>query len=201
MKFKTHKHIAWYLIGILLIGLAAWLIAKTEKHFAMSVFIHGAAGREVIPLRQQGLLWVNLGAEKRGIALNGNGEARINDIPASLLNKKALVSLDASGYELIEPKPLITLSNEAVYLAVRMRMLPLSGQVKDTLGNVVTGAMVRVGEYSVQTDENGWFMLNVPRNLPEKDQQMSVAIAGYQAYQIPITLDEHPLSLILQPAK
>lgn len=201
MKLAHKKNIALYLIGILLLGFAAWLIFKPEKHFAMSVFIHGEAGREVVPLRQQGMLWVSLGSEKRGIALNEKGEARISDIPPSLQNKKVAVSLDASGYELIEPKPLITLSTEAVYLAVRLRMLPLSGQVKDTLGNIVTGAQVRVGEYTTQTDENGWYMLNVPRNLPEKDQQMSVDSAGYKAYQIPITLNDQPLALILQTAK
>ncbi len=198
---KIRLHLAWYFIAIILLGLTACDQLKTEERFAMSVFVHGEAGREVIPLKRDGILTVDLGTEKKSFALNEQGEARITNIPQSLRDKQVKVTLAAAGYELLDPNGIIKLSPENVYLPVRMITLPISGQVQDTKGNVVTGAQVRVGEYTTQTDENGWYLLNVPRNLPASNQTLTVSIVGYQAYKIPVILDSNPQTLILQPEK
>ncbi|MDD4962618.1 MAG: carboxypeptidase-like regulatory domain-containing protein [Gallionella sp.] len=198
---KIRMHLAWYFIAIVLLGLTACDQLKTEENFAMSVFVHGEAGRDVIPLKRDGILTVDLGTEKKSFALNEQGEARITEIPQSLHDKQVKVTLAAAGYELLDPSGIIKLSPENVYLAVRMITLPISGQVQDTKGNIISGAKVSVGQYATQTDENGWYMLKLPRNLPEKDQSLEVSIAGYKPYKIPVLMEEAPQTLILQREK
>lgn len=198
---KTRIHLAWYFIAIVLLGLTACDQLKPEERFAMSVFVHGEAGKTDIPLKRDGILTVDLGTEQKSFALNEQGEARITDIPASQRDKQVKVSLAAAGYELLDPSGIIKLSPENIYLPVRMITLPISGQVQDTQGNIISGARVSVGQYATQTDENGWYMLKVPRNLSAKEQSLEVAIVGYKPYKIPVLMEEAPQTLILQPEK
>lgn len=198
---KIRMHLIWYFIAIILLGLTACDQVKTEERFDMSVFVHGEAGKTDIPLKRNGILTVDLGAEKKSFALNEQGEARITNLPASQRDKQVKVTLAAAGYELLAPSGIIKLSPENVYLAVKLITLPISGQVQDTQGNIISGAKVNVGQYATQTDENGWYMLKIPRNLSTSEQSLKVTIVGYKPYKIPVLLDEAPQTLILQPEK
>lgn len=195
MKFIQKNHIALYLIGILLVGIAAWLMFKPADYFEMSVQVKDEATHQA--LRQTGELILQIGAEKRHARIQ-QGEAHFTGIPLALQGSRVPVTLEVLGYNLDKTSSQVLLGTETATLVAQAIALHLSGQVQDGQQQPVAGAKIDLDRYHTQTDENGWFALTIPANLLEHPQNLRVTAMGFQPYHIPAISDERPQTLILK---
>ena len=69
---------------------------------------------------------------------------------------------------------------------VETAMAPVSGTVKDTEGNLIAGATVRIGTNAAETDENGRYSFE---GIQVGDYAFAVTKSGYQAYSTTVTVE------------
>ena len=69
---------------------------------------------------------------------------------------------------------------------IETAMAPVSGTVKDTEGNLIAGATVRIGTNAAETDENGVYSFE---GIQVGEYAFAVTKAGYQAYSSTVTVE------------
>ena len=69
---------------------------------------------------------------------------------------------------------------------IETAMAPVSGTVKDTEGNLIAGATVRIGTNAAETDENGRYSFE---GIQVGEYAFAVTKAGYQAYSTTVTVE------------
>jgi hypothetical protein len=183
---------------LVVVGLGFKFVEPPLARFDLTVFVHGEAGRQAMVLRNRGALLLDLGADRRRETIGDKGEVRFVGIPADQRGRIVPVTLEAEGYELVDPKTELKLSTEIVYLAVRPASLQLSGRVQDETGRAVPGAKLRLSTYTAQTMEDGWFSFKVPSNLPETERTLYVTAPGFEPSHLQATPGSNPLTVVLQ---
>jgi hypothetical protein len=196
MKFTKKHYIVLYLIGILLTGISAWLMFKPAEYFDMMVIVKDAATQQVV--HQGGSLSLDLGSEKRRVTINAQGEAHFIGIPTAQIGNHVGVMLDVAGYTLPKASSQLRLGKELATLNIAVITVRLSGQVIDTQQQPVANAQIDLAQSHTQTDENGWFVLDVPSTLLNNGQRLHVTALGFKPYQITAISDDRPQTLILQ---
>ena len=69
---------------------------------------------------------------------------------------------------------------------IETAMAPVSGTVKDTEGNLIAGATVRIGTNAAETDENGRYAFE---GVQVGEYAFAVTKAGYQAYSTTVVVE------------
>jgi hypothetical protein len=188
-------------VMFLVILLGFLLVPRPRERFDLTVFVHGEAGRNALVLRKRGKIFLDLGADRRSEAIGEKGEARFVGIPADHRDSSVSVSLDAEDYELVDQSDArVKLDSEAVYLTVRPKILPLQGKVLDSRSRPLAGAQIRIGGRSAVTDSDGRFNLQLPADLPERDQVLTITAPNHAPWRGQVAPGGNPLSVQLEPA-
>lgn len=87
--------------------------------FAITVRLHGPAGREDRILRNQGRVWMYLPTGRRSEFVDASGEARFRNVPGEVHGQEIGFRVVADGFELVEPDKSVRLTGDEVYLPVR----------------------------------------------------------------------------------
>lgn len=189
-----------YLALVALLLTVTGLLFKPADYFEMQVTVLDETTHQ--PTHLEGSLTLDLGTEKRRATLDTQlGIAHFSGLPAALHDTVATISLDMSGYTLPKSAAQIHLGKTNVTLNVQTIKLKLTGQVQDTQQQPIAGAQVDLAQLHTQTDENGWFSLEVPITLLNKTERLHVTALGYKPYQIVAIQDERPQVLLLQREK
>ncbi|WP_176753898.1 carboxypeptidase-like regulatory domain-containing protein [Nitrosomonas mobilis] len=183
---------------LVIVGLGFKFVEPPLARFDLTVFVHGEAGPQAIVLRNQGALLLDLGADRRRETIGDKGEVRFVGIPNDQRGRTVPVSLEAEGYELVDPKAGVRLSAETAYLAVRPASLQLSGRVQDEKGRAVPGAKLRLSTYTARSMEDGWFSFKVPSNLPISERTLYVTAPGFEPSHLQITPGANQLTVVLE---
>ncbi|HNO74170.1 MAG TPA: carboxypeptidase-like regulatory domain-containing protein [Nitrosomonas mobilis] len=183
---------------LVIVGLGFKFVEPPLARFDLTVFVHGEAGPQAIALRNQGALLLDLGADRRRETIGDKGEVRFVGIPNDQRGRTVPVSLEAEGYELVDPKAEVKLSAEIAYLAVRPASLQLSGRVQDEKGRAVPGAKLRLSTYTARSMEDGWFSFKVPSNLPISERTLYVAASGFEPSHLQVTPGANPHTVVLE---
>jgi len=162
-----------------LVVILGFRLAPQSSNFALTVYVHGPAGQQDSPLRSQGEVWLDLGGDRRNVAIDDKGQAIFPEIPASFRGQKVNVGLDVSGYERRDTRPLL-LEGTSLYVEVRRKPLHITGNVVDEIQSPVVGAIVSVAGISTKTLEQGRFDLELPSGRVQDDMVMRVSADGYQ---------------------
>lgn len=179
------------------VGLGFMWVPSPLARFDLTVFVHGEAGNQAMVLRNRGALLLDFGADRRRETIGDKGEVRFVGIPKDQRGKTVSVSLDADGYELVEPSAQVKLSSESVYLAVRPAFLALHGWVLDQDNTPVADAHLRLSSYTAQTTKDGWFSFKVPSNLPVTERTLSVTAPGFEPGRVQATPGSNELTVKL----
>ncbi len=194
----TRKQRSLLTIAIVLLLLTvSWLLFKPTDYFEMQVTVLDETTHQ--PPHLNGSLTLDIGAEKRRATLDTQlGVAHFSGLPAALHDTVATISLDMNGYNLPKSAAQLRLPKGNVTLSVQVIKFKLSGQVQDTQQQPIAGAQIDLVQYHTQTDENGWFTLEVPVTLLNKTERLRVTALGFKPYQLVAIQDERPQVLLLQ---
>src|SRR6185437_5459403 len=95
---------------LVVVGLGFKFVEPPPARFDLTVFVHGEAERQAMVLRNRGALLLDLGADRRREAIGDKGEVRFVGIPTDQRGRIVPVTLEAEGYELVDPKTELKLS-------------------------------------------------------------------------------------------
>lgn len=200
MPLTRKQRSSLYIAIVLLLLAVSWLLLKPTDYFEMQITVLDDITHQ--PTHQNGSLTLDLGSEKRRATVDTQlGVAHFSGLPAALHDTVATISLDMSGYNLPKSAAQLPLSKGNVTLNVQVVKFKLNGQVQDTHQQPIAGAQVDLVQFHTQTDENGWFTLDVPVTLLNKTERLHVTALGYTPYQIVAIQDERPQVLLLQHEK
>lgn len=185
-------------VVMLIVVILGFQFAPPPSRFDLTVFVQGEGGRQNMVLRNRGALLLDLGTDRRRETIGDKGEVRFVGIPNDQRGRTVPVSLEAEGYELVDPKAEVKLSTETAYLAVRPASLQLSGRVQDEKGRAVPGAKLRLSTYTTQSMEDGWFSFKVPSDLPMTERTLYVTAPGFESSHLQATPGSNPLTVVLQ---
>lgn len=184
-------------IIVLLLLTVSWLLFKPTDYFEMQITVLDETTHQ--PTHQNGSLTLDLGSEKRRATVDTQlGIAHFSGLPAVLHDTLATVSLDMNGYNLPKSTAQLRLNKSNVTLNVQASKFTLSGQVQDTHQQPIAAAQVDLAQFHTQTDENGWFTLEVPVTLLNKTERLHVTALGFKPYQLVAVQDQRPQVLLLQ---
>ena len=127
-------------VMLLVMVLGFYFVPAPAQQFNVTVFLHGAAGRQAVVLRNNGKLSLDLGADRRTESVGDKGEVRFAGIPANMRGQEIALALDADKYELADPNMKIRLNQDVFYAAVRPKRLRLAGYVSDDRGRPLAQA-------------------------------------------------------------
>ena len=178
-------------LRVLVLGF--YYVPAPKQRFDLTVFIHSEAGRHIAPLRNQGRVFLDLGADRRVESIGDKGEARFVGIPADLRDRKVTIALESNDYEPADPTGTVELNQETVYVAVRAKRLHLTGEIADAQGRPLPGARASIAGFAATTDVDGRFDIVLPANLPEGDRTITITANGFEPWRGQATPGGNPL--------
>ncbi|HEX3531484.1 MAG TPA: SEFIR domain-containing protein [Thermoanaerobaculia bacterium] len=185
-EFRSARKLLYAMFAlVVLMGLLLW---KSEflarfglTNFPLTVSVHDEAGPQDLILRGQGSILLDLGTDRRQKPIDDNGQVFFPEIPASFRGQTVNVMLDASGYELVNPRPR-KLDGPNLYLAVRRKPGRIAGRVQDEAGNPLTGASIDIAGISAITDHAGRFEVTIPADRLQSELSLQITAQGYTTW-------------------
>jgi hypothetical protein len=185
------------IVGLLLIVILGFVLPKPASNFPLTVYVHGSAGQQDIPLRNRGEVWLDLGGDRRSEHIGERGEAFFKEVPANFHGQKVNVTLDASGYERSDNGRL-ELEGTSLYVEVKRKSCRIAGSVVDENGKPVIGATVSVANVSTLSKKLGLFDLVVPSDQVLDLMILRVSAPGYQTWSEMVMPNGAPVSAMLR---
>jgi hypothetical protein len=189
------------IVGFLLVVILGFVLVPDPSPFAVTIFVHGEAGKQELLLRNRGAVLLDLGADRRRELIGDRGQAYFAGIPSTFRGQDVRVLIDAEGYELINAEATVKLEGPSVYLPVRTKAVTVTGYVKTTEGQPVATATVSVAGQSVKTDTSGFFRLSVPGVVANENTSLHVDAPGYVSWNSLITPGGNEISVQLRRGK
>lgn len=168
-------------IMLLVLFLGFTFVPAPKQGFDLTVFVHGEAGLNVMPLRNHGRVFLDLGGYRHSESIGEKGEARF-PISADLRDREVPIALESDVYE-FDPKATIKLSQEAVYVAARAKRLHFTGEISDENGQPLPQARVSIAGVVKHTDADGRFDIVLPTDLPEGNRGVTITANGFEPWR------------------
>jgi hypothetical protein len=165
--------------AFLLVVILGFVLVKPITTFPMTVYVHGAAGRQDIVLQNSGYVLLDLGGDRRRQPIGADGQAYFPEIPANFLGQEVPISVESDGYEPTKPDEKYRLSGSSLYLSVQKKAGRISGRVQDEHGNALAGVRIEVAGLSAVTDSAGHFEFTIPGDRLQQELELSAVAGGY----------------------
>ncbi len=149
------------------------------KFTSVTVFVHGKSGRQDMILRQQGFVLMDVGNERKRASINENGQAFFQNLQ---IGDTVQLNVDFSEpYKATQPNKKYVIEDEgSIYLETALQGLDkVFGTVLDG-DNPLPGVLVSIGSLRDTTDETGYYEIQIPENLQQKQQEVKFTKSGYK---------------------
>lgn len=170
-----------------------------ESSFSATVYLHGPAGRQDLPLRGQGKVFLDLGADRRDRPIGANGEAVFLGIPAEFRGRPAAIAIEADLFALAAREVAPLLQEGGIYLEVRRLDFEFRGRAQAEDGEPVAGAKVRACDREAVTTDDGSFVLLCPGAFLARENTLSVQKDGYRVWRQTIIAGSNEIVAVLVP--
>lgn len=184
-------------VGFALVMIGGFILPPPATNFPLTVYVHGPAGPQDLPLRNQGEVLLDLGGDRRRQPIGDAGQASFLEIPSSFRGQKINVALLAPDHERADPGPL-ALKGQSLYLSVRRKAVPIAGETVDESGRAIARARVSVAGISTISDGNGRFSLVVPSEQAQDELILRVDAQGYEAWRQTVVPNGGPIAAVLR---
>jgi hypothetical protein len=184
-------------VGFALVLIGGFFLPPPATNFPLTVFVHGPAGPQDLPLRNQGEVMLDLGSERRRQPIGDAGQASFLEIPSSFRGQRINVTLLASDYERADRGPL-PLKEQSLYLSVRRKAVPIAGETVDENGRPIPRARVSVAGISTTSNGDGRFSLVVPSEQAQDELVLRVDAEGYEAWRQTVVPNGGPIAAVLR---
>lgn len=170
-----------------------------EPSFTATVYLHGPEGRQDIPLRDEGVVFLDIGAHRRDPQIGKSGEAVFVEIPAQFRGRRAVIGLEAEGFALVKREEAPILQEGGIYLEIRRLDFEFRGRAQDGEGEPVSGAKVRACGQEASTTEDGSFALLCPGASLDRDNTLSVQKDGFKVWRQIVVPGSNEIVAVLAP--
>jgi hypothetical protein len=184
-------------VVFLLVILGGFMLVPSPRAFALTVYVHGPAGRQDLVLRNEGHVILDLGGDRRREKIGDKGEAYFR-IPPEFRGQRVPVGVESEAYETAAPSEDLKLDTDRLYLRVRRKSGHLTGRVQDREGNAVPGASIQVAGVSVSTGPDGRFEISIPGERMKPEFSLTAAAGGYATQSHTVVANANEITIILQ---
>lgn len=196
---------AWLSLGGVMAGLLLLVLflrnarelPPPATNFPLTVYVHGPAGPQDLPLRNDGAVLLDLGGDRRREAIGDRGQAVFPEIPANFRGRKVNITLDAAKYERTDNSQ-VPLDGTSIYLKVRRKPSHITGNVTDSRGSPVAGAAVSVAGMSTVSGKQGQFDLTLSHDQIEDQMILRVAAKGYPTWSQEVLPNGGAVTVVLE---
>jgi hypothetical protein len=185
------------IVGFALVMIGGFILPPPATNFPLTVYVHGPAGPQDLPLRNQGEVLLDLGGDRRRQPIGDAGEALFLEIPPSFRGQNINVALLAPDHERASRGP-VALKGQSLYLSVRRKAVPIAGETVDESGRPIARARVSVAGISTISDGNGRFSLVVPSEQAQDELILRVDAEGYEAWRQTVVPNGGPIAAVLR---
>jgi hypothetical protein len=185
------------IVGFALVVIGGFFLPPPASNFPLTVYVHGSAGQQDLPLRNQGDVLLDLGGDRRSAPIGDKGQAFFPEVPANFRGRKVNIALDASGYEPADNSGL-KLDGTSLYLEVRRKLSHIAGSVLDETGKPIEGASVSVAGISTMSVDQGRFDIVVPSDRVLDEMILRVSAGGYQPWSQMVMPNGAPVTAVLR---
>jgi hypothetical protein len=141
---------------------------------------------------------MDLHGNRQSVEINDRGAAFFPGIPGDLYDQEVSVSVDAAGFENVDPTPK-KLHGDELYLEVRKKPGRLHGIVTDNKNRPIASATIDVeGVASATTLSDGRFKLEIPAENVRPNMDMRVSAPGYVSQSHTVTAGGDEIEIALE---
>jgi hypothetical protein len=184
------------IVGFALVVIGGFFLPPPATNFPLTVYVHGPAGPQDLPLRNQGEVLLDLGGDRRRQPIGDAGQALFLEIPPTFRGQKINVALLAPNHERANRGPL-ALKEQSLYLSVRRKAFPIAGETVDESGRPIARARVNVAGISATSDGDGRFSLVVRSEQAQDELVLRVDAEGYEAWSQTVMPNGGPVAVVL----
>jgi len=146
----------------------------------LTVFVHGAEGRQDYLLKNEGEIVLTMGNDRRVLLIGQSGRTNFGEIGVPYGTEIGL-SLRAEGFEAVNPDSQYIYNGKPIFLEVKSscRFCKLSGTVQRE-NQLLAGAVVMVKgtQLADTTNVNGLFSIDVPPGMEQEEYTVIVQKGG-----------------------
>jgi hypothetical protein len=184
-------------VGFALVVIGGFLLPSPATNFPLTVYVHGPAGEDDLPLRNTGAVLLDLGGDRRRAPIGDQGQAFFPEIPASFRGQKVNVALDASAFERVD-RARRELDGSSLYLQVQRKPAHIAGHVLDESGAPIAGAAIGVARASAKSGKDGRFDLVIPSGDVQDELLLRIDAGGYRPWTQAIVPNGGAITAVLQ---
>jgi hypothetical protein len=171
------------IVGLALTVLGGFYLPKpAAEDFHVTVLVHGGGGATDLVLRNEGEIWITLGADRRHEKIDDKGQADFKNVPSRFRGASVPVTVLADGFEPAQSGKEYALAGGAVNFEVRRADARLKGIILDKEGRPVSDAKVRAGDAQTNSDNSGHFALTIPA-AGGAELQLEVSATGHEVWR------------------
>ena len=164
------------------------VLLRPASTFPLTVYVHGPAGVQDLPLRNEGAVLLDLGGDRRREPIGDRGQAFFPAIPASFRGEKVDVAVVDAAFQRVDNSRQ-ALDGASLYIKVQRKPARIRGYVQDRNGNPIAGATISVAGLSANSRKDGRFDLVLSSDRIENALLLRVTAEGYQPWTYTVVPD------------
>ena len=181
--------------------LLGWLHPPQAPSFSTTIYLYGPSGPQDLVLRGTGYLMIDTGGLRRKASIGNDGETFFPEIPANFRNQKVLVTLDADGFELVDPHQKVHLNGSNVYVEVRKKPGRITGYVQDDEGIPLPGVALALAGLTQLSDKSGYFEFVVPGDKMQSDLTLKAMSPGFAPWSDSVVPNSNDVTISMHRQK
>jgi hypothetical protein len=202
----TYKHLGNFLeLGgpvvlfcLVLVG-GFKLVPPAPETILVTFFVHGPGGPQDTVLQNSGEVVVDLGGDRRRVAIGEQGQAYFPAIPANFRGQEVLAWVSSDKFESTEANQKYKLDRQAIYLAVRRKAGRLFGLVETEDPKCLTGAQFRVaGLVAPVNPDSGRFELSIPGDRLQDELVLDATGPGCTPQHVSVVPNSNEIRITLR---
>jgi hypothetical protein len=185
------------IIAFLLVVILGFVLVPDLSTFPVTVYVQGPGGPQDIVLRNSGEVYIDLGGDRRHVAIGDQGQAYFPAISANFRGQEVPIWVRSDKFEASDQK--FKLDGRSVYLAVHRRPGKIVGQVESEVPGCISGAKIAVAGIAASIDPaTGHFELTIPGDKLQDDLVLEAAAAGCDSEKYNVVPNSNELVVTLR---
>ena len=178
-----------------------WSGKKPNGPLQLTVYVHGAKGKQDIVLEDEGKLIVDFGNDRRTPKIGENGRTNFGEIPSEFYNKSIPINVVASGFEVVNPDSAYLLDGNPIYFEVKRdrENAWIKGIIRDrkTLEPIPVATILVGIDTSFFSDSLGRIKFYLPEKMRKNKYDLKIVKENYQVYSTDYYSDSNDFEVLL----